>query len=332
MNKRALIAGVSGQDGSYLAELLINKGYEVIGMARKNSLNTVTEINQVFNGDISDSKFVLDLIDELRPVEIYNLASQSSPADSWNSVAETMAVNGLGAVNIFNAVRIIEPTIKIFHASSSEIFGKVNLPANEDMQFNPQNPYAASKVYAHNMARIYRESYGLKISCGILFNHESERRPLHFLTQKIAYGAACAALGIDLSPEMNELGNPIVENGYLTLGNMNVSRDWGYAPDFVEAMWLALQQDKFQDFIIGTGRTNTIQDLCGYAYGSVGLDWRDRIVGSPDLERPLDFHVAVANPSKARNILGWEAKMKFEDMVARMVRHQITRLESTKGN
>lgn len=332
MNKRALIAGVSGQDGSYLAELLLTKGYEVIGMTRENSFNTVSGINQVFYGDISNSIFVLDLIDKLRPDEIYNLASQSSPAESWNSVAETMVVNGLGAVNIFNAVRLIEPAIKIFHASSSEIFGKLNLPANEDMQFNPQNPYAASKVYAHNMARIYRESYGLKISCGILFNHESERRPLHFITQKIAYGAACAALGIDLSPETNELGNPIVENGYLTLGNMNVSRDWGYAPDFVEAMWLTLQQDKFQDFVIGTGKANTIQELCGYAYGSVGLDWRDHVVCSTDLERPLDFHVAVANPSKARNILGWEAKMKFEDMVVRMVRHHINQLETAKGN
>ena len=332
MKKKALITGIYGQDGLYLAKFLLDKGYDVTGLAKKKIVQTGINIGQVIHGDVSDSKFILDLIQEINPNEIYNLASQSSPADSWSSVSQTFSVNGQGAVNIFESVLNIKSATKIFHASSSEIFGKLLGPADETTSLNPQNPYAASKVYAHNMAMIYRESYGLHISCGILFNHESEKRPLRFLSQKIAYGAACAALGIINSPHKNELGRPIVENGYLTLGNMSVSRDWGYAPDYVQAMWLTLQQDNPEDFVIGTGKIRTIQDLCSCAYGAVGFDWRDRVISSSNLKRPMDSSVAVANPAKAKNVLGWEPKMKFEDMIARMVQHQIVQLDNFKGN
>jgi len=211
------------------------------------------------------------------------------------------------------------------------MFGQATtVPQNEQTPFNPVNPYAAAKVYAHQMARIYRESYSLYIASGILFNHESERRPLHYLTQKVAYGAACAALGILTSPDLNEMGRPIVQNGKLALGNLSISRDWGYAGDFVQAMWLMLQQENPDDFIIGTGQLHTLQDLCDSAYHCVDRDWRESVVSDSTLLRPLETGQTLADPSKARKQLGWEPIVSFDDMVNKMVHVQILRLKNMK--
>lgn len=204
-------------------------------------------------------------------------------------------------------------------------------PQTEETPFNPVNPYAAAKVYAHQMVRIYRASYKLHISCGVLFNHESERRPLHFLTQKVAYGAACTALGIADSPERNELGKPIVERGKLALGNLEISRDWGYAGDFVRAMWLMLQQEVPGDYVVGSGTLHSLRDLCETAYRSVGRDWREFVVSDPRLVRPLESAQLLADPSKARRELGWETTVTFEQMVERMVAAQVERLRSPKA-
>jgi GDPmannose 4,6-dehydratase len=213
------------------------------------------------------------------------------------------------------------------------MFGQALItPQDEQTPFNPVNPYAAAKVYAHQMVRIYRESYGLYISSGLLFNHESERRPLHFLTQKVAYGAACAALGILDSPDLNETGRPIVQHGKLALGNLGIARDWGYAGDFARAMWLMLQQQFPDDFVIGTGQLHTLQDLCETAYRCVDKDWRENVISDPALVRPLESGQTLANPSKARKQLKWEPTVSFDQMVKKMVFAQIHRLKNVARN
>ncbi|MDK4741309.1 GDP-mannose 4,6-dehydratase [Rhizobium sp. CNPSo 3464] len=332
--KRALITGITGQDGSYLAELLLAKGYIVYGLARQESWyrpncssHLVGKIEVLF-GDVTEGVDIATALQESKPDEIYNLASQSRPGESWSRASETLLVNGLAAVRLFEAVRHNCPHAYVYHASSSEMFGQTT-SARQDEQtpFHPVNPYAAAKVYAHQMAGIYRDSYDLYISSGILFNHESERRPLHFLTQKVAYGAACKALGIVNSPDRNERGRPIVESGRLALGNLEVSRDWGYAPDFVRAMWLILQQKTPTDFVIGTGQSHTLRNLCEAAYQSVGLDWEKCVFSDPVLVRPLEPGQTLADPSKARNLLDWAPTVSFEEMVGRMVQNQIQRLK-----
>lgn len=335
-NKTALITGITGQDGSYLAELLLSKGYRVVGFARRESwlkpnlASPIKDRVEVFFGDLSEGVDIADALQKSQPDEIYSLASQSRPGESWARPAETLLLNGMSVVRLFEAVRHHCPEARIYHASSSEMFGATSLgPQNEETPFQPVNPYAASKVYAHQMARIYRQSYGLKIACGILFNHESERRPLHFLTQKVAYGAACASLGITVSPALNEMGAPIVSGGRLALGNLGVSRDWGYAPDFVEAMWSMLQQEKPDDFVIGTGVLHSLEDLCAAAYASVGLNWSDFVYSDPDLVRPIETGVTLADARKAGATLGWKPKTNFKAMIERMVMAQIERLEHT---
>jgi len=239
----------------------------------------------------------------------------------------------LGAIRLFEAVRHHCPACRVYQASSSEMFGQVSIAhQNEQTPFNPVNPYAAAKVYAHQMVRIYRESYGLYIASGLLFNHESERRPLHFLTQQVAYGAACAALGIADSPDLNEMGRPIVQHGKLALGNLEISRDWGYAGDFVRAMWLMLQQERPDDFVIGTGQLHTLQDLCETAYRCVDRDWRDNVVSDPALVRPLESGQTLADTSKARQQLGWEPTVSFDEMVKKMVAAQMLRLKNVAHN
>ena len=270
---------------------------------------------------------IASAVQDARPDEIYNLASQSRPGESWARAPETLMINGMAAIRLFETVRHACPGAKVYHASSSEMFGRTTeVPQDEGTPFNPQNPYAAAKVYAHQMARIYRESYGMFIATGILFNHESERRPLHFVTQKIAYGAACAALGINDSPDLNERGRPIVEHGRLALGNLEVARDWGHARDFVRAMWLILQQAEADDFVVGTGIVHTLRDLCDAAYAHVGLDWREHVVSDPALVRPLETGRTVANPARARARLGWEPEIGFGQMVHGMVDAQLVRL------
>jgi GDPmannose 4,6-dehydratase len=334
--KRALITGITGQDGSFLAEALLARGYEVAGFARRESWNRPHKAShlggkvRVIFGDMAEGVDISSAVQDVEPDEVYNLASQSRPSESWDRVPETLIINGLGAVRLFEAIRHSCPKARVYHASSSEMFGETQAGAqDEDTPFNPANPYAASKVYAHQMARIYRDSYGLYIACGMLFNHESERRDLHFVTQKVAHGAACAVLGIDESPDLNELGKPIVHKGRLALGNLDIARDWGFAADFVEAMWLMLQQDEPADFVIGTGRSHTLRQLCEIAYGYVGRDWRDCVVSDPGLVRPLESGKSLANSTKARKVLGWVPTVSFETMVQRMVDAQVLRLRGS---
>ncbi|MFS8084055.1 MAG: GDP-mannose 4,6-dehydratase [Acidobacteriota bacterium] len=335
--KRALITGITGQDGSFLAEFLLERGYEVFGLVRReswfrpNNASHLANRVQVLLGDMSEGIDISSALQESKPDEIYNLASQSRPGESWARAPETLMINGMGAIRLFEGVRHVCPQVRVYHASSSEMFGHAkHIPQNEQTPFNPANPYAAAKVYAHDMARIYRESYGLFISSGILFNHESERRPLHFVTQKIAYGAACAALGVKDSLDLNERGNPIVAGGQLALGNLEIARDWGHAIDFVRAMWLMLQQERPDDFVVGTGELHTLRQLCEAAYGRVGLDWQDHVVSDPALVRPLETGQTLADASKARKMLHWEPTISFEQMVSRMVDAQIARLGGGK--
>lgn len=331
--KRALITGITGQDGSFLAEFLLARGYAVYGLARRESwfrANNASHLAgrvEILFGDMTEGIDIASAVQDARPDEIYNLASQSRPGESWARAPETLMINGMAAIRLFETVRHACPAAKVYHASSSEMFGRTTgVAQDEDTPFNPQNPYAAAKVYAHQMARIYRESYGMFIATGILFNHESERRPLHFVTQKIAYGAACAALGIGDSPDLNERGRPIVEHGHLALGNLEVARDWGHARDFVRAMWLILQQGAADDFVVGTGIVHTLRDLCDAAYAHVGLDWRAHVVSDPALVRPLETGRTVANPARARARLGWEPEIGFAQMVHGMVDAQLARL------
>jgi GDPmannose 4,6-dehydratase len=306
----------------------------VFGLARKDSWlrphcasHIAGRVGVVF-GDMAEGTDLSNAVQEVRPSEIYNLASQSRPGESWARAPETLLVNGLGAIRLFDAVRHHLPDCRVYHASSSEMFGQPpSSPQNEATPFNPVNPYAAAKVYAHQMARIYRGSYGLYIANGVLFNHESERRPLHFLTQKVAYGAACASLGIADSPEVNETGRPIVQGGKLALGNLEIARDWGYAGDFVRAMWLMLQRDAPDDFVIGTGRLHTLRDLCELAYRWVGHDWQECVVSDPALVRPLEPSQLLADPGKAERELDWRPSVSFGEMVARMVAAQVDRLK-----
>lgn len=337
--KRALITGITGQDGSFLAEFLLERGYEVFGLARldswfrPNNASHLADKVQVLFGDMAEGTDIASALQDAKPDEIYNLASQSRPGESWVRAPETLMINGMGAIRLFESVRHACPQARVYHASSSEMFGQTkDLPQNEETPFNPTNPYAAAKVYAHHMMRIYRESYGLFISSGILFNHESERRPLHFVTQKIAYGAACAALGIKNSLDLNERGHPIVADGKLSLGNLDIARDWGHAVDFVKAMWLMLQQERPDDFVIGTGKLHTLRQLCDAAYGRVGLNWQDHVISDHELVRPLETGQTLADASKARRVLNWEPTISFEQMVGRMVDAQIARLEPWLGD
>lgn len=332
--KRALITGITGQDGSFLAELLCEKGYQVFGFSRQaswlkpnNASHLAGKIELLF-GDISKERDISAALASARPHEIYNLAAQSRPGESWTKAIETLEINAQGSVRLFEAVRQYSSNSRVYHASSSEMFGRaLEVPQHEKTAFVPMNPYAAAKVYAHHMARIYRESYGLYIATGILFNHESERRPLHFVVQKIAYGAACAALGIACSPDLNERNRPIVENGRLTLGSLDVARDWGYAGDFVKAMWLILQENAPDDFVVGTGEVHTLRELCAIAYNHVGKEWLEYVTTDPLFVRPLETVQTVADSSKARQVLGWKPTLCFEDMIKRMVNAQIQRLK-----
>lgn len=331
--KKALITGITGQDGSFLAEFLLERGYEVFGLVRReswyraNNASHLADRVHVLFGDVAEGVDISSALQDAKPDEIYSLASQSRPGESWARGPETLLINGMGAIRLFEAVRHVCPRARVYHAASSEMFGQTEcLAQNEDTPFHPANPYAAAKVYAHHMARIYREGFGLFVSSGILFNHESERRPLHFLTQKVAHGAACAALGIKDSPDLNEMGRPVVRQGWLALGNLDIARDWGYAGDFVKAMWMMLQHDTPDDFVIGTGRLHSLRELCEAAYHCVDRDWREHVVSDPELVRPLESSQMLADPAKARRLLGWEPTVGFEEMVGTMVTAQIKRL------
>jgi GDPmannose 4,6-dehydratase len=332
--RRALITGITGQDGLLLCDHLLAKGYEVIGFGRRGSIIVQARLRlprpnlRFAFGDLADSMSIAAAISETQPDELYNLASQSAPGMSWSLAVETGEITGLGAHRLFEAVHRLKPSCRIYQASSSEMFGDVlESPQDERTPFNPLNPYAAAKVYAHQTAAIYRRSYGMFIACGILFNHESPLRGMQFLTQKVSYGAACAKLGLADSVALNEEGEPIVRNGKLMLGNLDAARDWGHARDYVDAMWRMLQQDTPDDFVIGTGVLRSVRQLCEAAYGHVGRDWHDHVISDPRFVRISETGPTVANAGKARERLQWQPHSRFEDMVAEMVDAHIAALQ-----
>ncbi|MCX6122609.1 MAG: GDP-mannose 4,6-dehydratase [Ignavibacteriales bacterium] len=333
--KTALIIGIAGQDGSYLAEFLLSKNYHVVGLMLNSivlSSSLIAHLSDkitIAYGDLLDMVSIMDTIRLYQPDEIYNLAAQSSPGDSWRLAIETAEITGVGAQRVYEAVRCVKPDCRIYQASSSEMFGTPTIvPQNEHTPFEPVNPYGAAKLYAHSMAQIYNKSYKLFISCGILFNHESPRRGIHFLTQKVAYGAACIKLGILNSPELNEQGEPIVKNGMIALGNLDAKRDWGFAGDYVEAMWMMLQHKTPETYVIGTGDVRTVRQLCEEAFGSVGLDWRKHIVVDPRFIRLTETGTTVADATKAKTELGWSPHTSFSDLVRMMVEHQMKQLKN----
>ena len=332
--KRALITGITGQDGSYIAELLLDKGYEVCGIVRKTSHLLYANIAQIqhrlhlVQADLLDPVALTHALKEFAPHEIYNLASQSHPGESFRQPIHTAEITALGAHRMLEGMRDACPGARFYQASSSEMFGWVReIPQSEDTPFNPANPYAEAKHYAHEMSVIYRKSYGLFIACGILFNHESPRRGLNFVTQKVCYAAACAKLGIRTSEHLNERGEPILKNGQVALGNLEAQRDWGFAADYVDAMWRMLQQDQADDFVIGTGTVHSIRELCQEAFAYVGLDWQGHVIVDPKLIRPTETGPLVANPAKARRVLGWVPTVDFQQLVRMMVDAHVARLK-----
>jgi GDPmannose 4,6-dehydratase len=331
----AMILGITGQDGILLSEFLLQQGYAVIGFGRQDSILQNVRIQKLRGrvkfafGDIRDPCTLRDAIATHQPVEIYNLAAQSSPTASWKLAVETCEVNALGAHRLFDAVRELLPSCRIYQASTSEMFGAVlKSPQNESTPFAPLSPYAVAKVYAHQMSRIYRESYGLFITCGILFNHESRYRGMSYLTQKVTYGAACAKLKLVLSPETNEQGEPIVKDGKLSLGNLDAARDWGYAGDYVQAMWQMMQLPTPEDFVIGTGVLRTVSDLCEASYRIVGEDWREHVISDRRFLRPLESGPTVADFSKARRMLNWAPSTRFDTILADMIAAHLERLDT----
>jgi len=332
--KKAFITGITGQDGSYLAEFLLKKGYEVSGTVRKTSNMAYDNIGHIQNelrliqADLLDPVSLREAIQKIKPDEVYNLAAQSHPAESFKQPIHTAEITAIGAHRVLDATWDIVPKAKFYQASSSEMYGWVKeISLSEDTPFNPANPYAAAKLYAHSMTKIYRKSYNMFAACGILFNHESPRRHLNFVTQKVTYAAACAKLGVKNSEYLNEEGEPIVKNGKVALGNLEAKRDWGFTGDYVEAMWLVMQYKEPDDFVIGTGETHTIQELCEEAFTYVGLNWEDHVEVDKRFVRPTETGPLVANPAKAKRLLGWEPKTTFEQLIHMMVDAHIARLK-----
>ncbi|MGQ9567461.1 MAG: GDP-mannose 4,6-dehydratase [Anaerolineae bacterium] len=320
--RRALITGVTGQDGSYLAEFLLEKGYEVIGMVRRTSTVNFDRIRHIQNditlvqGDLLDQISLIDILREYRPHEVYNLAAQSFVPTSFKQPVLTGEFTALGVTRILDAIRLVDPTIRFYQASSSEMFGKVReVPQNERTPFYPRSPYGVAKVYGHWITVNYRESYGLFACSGILFNHESPRRGLEFVTRKVTHGAARIKLG--LADE-------------LRLGNLDARRDWGYAVDYVRAMWLMLQQDEPDDYVIATGETHSVRELCEVAFGYLGLDYRDYVKVDPRFFRPAEVDLLVGDASKARAKLGWAPTVTFEELIHLMVDADLKLLQEGK--
>jgi GDPmannose 4,6-dehydratase len=317
--KKALITGVTGQDGSYLAEFLLEKGYEVHGAVRHSSTDHLERIGHLrdrirfVQADLTDQSSLDEAILQVKPDEVYNLAAQSFVPVSWNQPALTSEVTGVGATRLLEAVRRRKPDAKVYQASSSEMFGKVRqVPQSEETPFYPRSPYGVAKAYAHWITVNYRESYGLFACSGILFNHESPRRGLEFVSRKVTHAAARIKLG--LAKE-------------LRVGNMDAKRDWGHAADYVRAMWLMLQQAKPDDFVIATGKTHSVRELVELAFAEAGLDVKKHVVVDPALFRPAEVDALVGDAAKARRVLGWEPTIAFEDMIRGMVREDIKLLE-----
>ncbi len=320
MEKRALITGITGQDGSYLAELLLDKGYQVHGIVRRSSLERFDRIEhildrlQLLQGDLTDQSSLDEAVRRVQPDEVYNLAAQSFVPTSWNQPVLTGDVTGLGVTRMLEAIRKSKPDAKFYQASSSEMFGKVReTPQNERTPFYPRSPYGVSKVYGHMITVNYRESYGLFACSGMLFNHESPRRGLEFVTRKITYEVAKIKLGLAK---------------VLKLGNLSAKRDWGFTGDYVDAMWRMLQQDQPDDYVVATGISHTVQDIVDVAFAVVGLPSNDYVVVDSGLLRPVDVDVLVGDASKARRVLGWAPRVSFEALIEMMVRADLQRLSS----
>lgn len=332
--KKAFITGVTGQDGSYLSEFLLDKGYEVAGLIRRNAVHDLGNIKhlkgeiKIYHGDLQSADSVALALYDFQPQEIYNLASQSSPLASFNDRIGTMMITGIGAVNLFERARAIVPKAKVYQASTSEMFGAPEeIPQSEKTRFAPANPYAAAKEYAHRMAVIARNHKNDPqfIACGILFNHESPRRGLNFVTRKISAAVACIKNGRTGDIPLNEIGEPIVENGKLKLGNLQSKRDWGYAEDYIKAMWLILQQDIPDDFVVATGEVHTVEDFCQEAFGAVGLKWQDYVITDAAFIPPVETGPLCGNCAKSKKVLGWEAKTTFKELVKIMVHADLAR-------
>lgn len=310
-NRTALITGVTGQDGSYLADFLLSQGYRVVGMVRRSSTVTFDRIRhiqnkiQIVQGDLLDLTSLVDILRECEPDEVYNLAAQSFVPTSWKQPVLTGEFTALGVTRMLEAVRMVDPTIRFYQASSSEMFGKVQqVPQTEKTPFYPRSPYGVAKVYGHWITVNYRESYNLFACSGILFNHESPRRGLEFVTRKVTHTVARIKLGL-----ANELH----------LGNLDAKRDWGYAPDYVHAMWLMLRQDRPDDYVVATGETHSVREFCQVAFDRVGLDWQKHVVVDPAFIRPAEVDHLIGNPEKAGRVLGWEPSVTFNQLVELMV-------------
>ena len=324
MTRSALITGITGQDGSYLAEFLLGKGYAVHGMVRRSSTTSLERIEhiapslQLHQGDLLDQHSLVKLLDEIRPHEVYNLAAQSFVPTSWKQPIFTAEVTGLGVTRLLDAIRQVDPAIRFYQASSSEMFGKVHeTPQRETTVLHPRSPYGVAKVYGHYITMNYRESYNLFACSGILFNHESPRRGPEFVTRKISQTAAQIRLGL-----ANEL----------RLGNLDAKRDWGFAGDYVQAMWLMLQQKSPEDFVVGTGETHSVAEFVEIAFGHLDLDWKQHVVVDPAFYRPAEVDLLLADWSKAREKLGWRPQTKFEELVKQMVDADLARLGQPHGS
>jgi GDPmannose 4,6-dehydratase len=323
MKKTALITGITGQDGSYLAEFLLEQGYQVVGMVRRSSTVNFGRIEHIqdqltlVQGDLLDQTSLIDLMREHKPDEIYNLAAQSFVPVSWKQPVLTGEFTALGVTRMLEAMRSAVPEARFYQASSSEMFGKVReVPQSETTPFHPRSPYGVAKVYGHWITVNYRESYNLFACSGILFNHESPRRGLEFVTRKVTYGAAQIKLGLAEK---------------LHLGNLESRRDWGYAGDYVKAMWMMLQQDQPDDYVVGTGETHSVRELCEVAFGYAGLDWEKAVVSDPEFYRPAEVDLLVSDPAKARRVLGWNPEVTFVDLIEMMVDADLAHLRQVHG-
>ena len=330
---KALIIGVSSQDGSYLADLLLGKGYEVIGTIRRTTNFYQENIRHLIGkirveaADLLDSESIARLLRDYQPDEVYNIAAQSVPADSWSHPYYTGEVTALGAVRVLEAVRLHAPNARVYQATSREIYGNITGVATEATPIDANNPYGIAKAYAHMMTRCYRESYGLFACAGVLFNHESPRRSLHFVTRKITAAAACIKNGVK-TPPLDELGNPLVSADYkVALGWLESERDWGYAREYVDAMWRMLQNDRPRDYVIGTRVSHTVRDVCQIAFAHVGLDWADHVITNEKLLRPTEIAALVGDYSLAERELGWRPQTSFADLIRLMVDADLERFQ-----
>jgi GDPmannose 4,6-dehydratase len=318
--KRALITGITGQDGSYLAELLLEKGYTVVGMVRRASKDNFERIEHLLSrivikqADLLDQLSLIRVLEDSRPQEVYNLAAQSFVPTSWTQPVLTAEFTALGVTRLLDAIRLVDPGIRFYQASSSEMFGKVReTPQTERTPFHPRSPYGVAKVYGHDITVNYRESYGLFACSGILFNHESPRRGLEFVTRKVTDAAARIKHGLQRE---------------LRLGNLDARRDWGFAGDYVQAMWLMLQQEAPDDYVVATGESHSVNELVQHAFEYAGLDWEKYVVNDPIFKRPAEVDVLLGDASKARERLGWEPKVHFPELVRMMAQADLDRCQA----